>query len=191
MQSVEQRILHSAAASSVSTLTTSIRSNNAPASSQETPKKRGDINYHWSPSPKKPAPNFEVTPSDDNSAFSGDNPDSWEKEEEMMMALISEQNRKEREEAENEKDMGVVPEMVSFMINLEELDKAEQNPSKVLVTKMAVFKKMKVSELKDLHNLLCVSLPSDKKKPSLLASKEVRRVAKKVESFGVPFLINL
>ncbi len=29
---------------------------------------------------------------------------------------------------------------------------------------------MKVSELKDLHNLLCVSLPSDKKKPSLFAN---------------------
>ncbi len=49
-----------------------------------------------------------------------------------MMALISEQNRKEREEAENEKDMGGVP-----------LRRG--------------------------------------------ASKEVGRVAKKVESFGVSF----
>lgn len=91
----------------------------------------------------------------------------------MMMALICEQNRKEREEADAEKDIGGAPEIFSFMMSLEEIEEEERNPSMVVVKKTAVLKKMKVSELKELHNLLGVSLPPDKKKPSLFANLHI------------------
>lgn len=81
---VSQRLLFSAGASSISTLTGSLRPHQSPTTSPEAPNKRtqpDDHEFHYSPSPKKPAPNFTTTPSDNNSVFSSDDVKGWEKEE--------------------------------------------------------------------------------------------------------------
>ena len=101
----EHRLLCSATASSISTLSPSVQHPQLSSTPQEAPNKRAQPeqhDYHLSPSPKKPAPNFNITPSDNDSIFSSDDVGAWEKEEDKMMVIISEQNRKEREEAEKE-----------------------------------------------------------------------------------------
>jgi hypothetical protein len=78
-----------------------------------------------------------------------------------MIEIISEQNKKEIEEAEKETD-NVLQEIFSF-----ELEALEDDPEMVLVTKSVSLKKVTVAHLKELHTILQVPLPSNKKKPSL------------------------
>jgi hypothetical protein len=102
---------NSAAPSTVSTLTTSIRCHEPTPTTNETPTKRpavDDTVYHFSPSQKKPAPDFNVTPSNDSSVISGNDKAGWTKEEAKVMEIVRKQNVDEEKEAEQLEDEEVM-----------------------------------------------------------------------------------
>ena len=111
----------SVAASSISTLTASVHSSQSAHNSLHLPNKRAEHNaaiYYQSPSPKKAAPNFDITPSDDNSLFSSDDEDGWAQEEEKIMARVALQLAQEEQDAED-KDDEHLPELYKFQLGQE------------------------------------------------------------------------
>ena len=163
--------MSSAAQSSASTLTASILRNNPSPAAAQTPNKRpaqpDELAFHHSPSPKKAAPNFTTKPSDDDSVFSGDDEDGWAKEEDRMMALVAEKNAAEEEEADNLQE-AQVPVVYEFeTATADDDENALSPPSPIRVTITVTRSKMTVPKLKELYTKLHISLPSDKKKPSL------------------------
>ena len=76
------------------------------------------IQEESSPSPKKSFPQFSRPHSDDNSLMSGDDSNGWEKEEDRVISLITDLNRKEEKLADSLVD--VVEEVHEWTLHIEE-----------------------------------------------------------------------
>ena len=83
-----RRLPPSAAASTTSTLTPSVRPHSASLTADTSPAKRHKQQqalYYESPSPTKHNPNFLTRLSDDNSVASGDDSKGWEREDQRIL----------------------------------------------------------------------------------------------------------
>lgn len=103
-------------------------------------------------------------PSDTNLFFSGRNEARWVDEEDQIMALVTEQNAQEHEEADN-LISNDVPEVFEWKQLIDRTD--DDPPVPITVTITVDVKKIKVQELTTIFQKLGVILPHAKRNQSL------------------------